>query len=462
MRRFAYFVAGALTISLIFLGHGCGKKTTEPDEVTAAEEVALGNAAMETELYDLILTELDEVERPEDLDFSGPNAHYKKALQLDPNNLDANFGAGLTEILMVTLDNSVNSVFDEWDAYIDTGSLFAPKSAIHPEKNFARGIVKRGFPTGKKDFLLPSNFLLSSISRIFYTALTDPPQIHEIQDLIDDVLLPKVDYALERLKKVTSDPGYSFIITPKMQGDLEEDALELDLTEIYLIITGLDLLKSLCSMAIAYDFDFPSYDSAGLAQVIPQDSDFLSLRSGGGSKLASAKIAFLDACDDLENAIDFLRDETDPQNNDIIKIDPDGVADEDLDSILAYIPRVRNTLLASENVTADFNGDGIDQTVAFSAKAFFDNPISNLKRDLLPGYTTKVEKDSSGWWWDKEYFWVAVIIWDANSFDQWFFPNPTVNGILPEITTDLMFKQTFGIDAGDWKKEVRFEILEDF
>jgi hypothetical protein len=134
------------------------------------------------------------------------------------------------------------------------------------------------------------------------------------------------------------------------------------------------------------------------------------------------------------------------------------VADEDLDSILTYLPRVRNTLNTSEDVTADFNGDGMDQTVAFSAKAFFDNPISNLKRDLLPGYTTRVEKDSSGWWWDKEYFWVAVIIWDANSFEQWNFPDPTFNGILPEITTDAEFKQTFGIDADDWQKEVRFEI----
>lgn len=459
MRRSAYFVAGALTISLIFLGHGCGKKTTEPDEVTAAEEVALGNAALETELYELISTELEGVERPDDLDFSGPNAHYKKALQLDPNNLDANFGAGLTEILMVTLDNSVNAVFDEWDAYIDTGSFFAPKSAIHPEKNFARGIVKRGFPTGKKDFLLPSNFLLSSISRIFYTALTDPPQIHEIQNLIDDVLLPRVDYALERLRKVASDPDYTFIITPKMQGDVDEDPLELDMTEIYLIITGLDLLKSLCSMAIAYNFDFPSYDSAGLAQVIPQDSDFLSLRSGGDSKLASAKSAFLDACDNLENAINFLRSETDDQNDDIIKIDPDGVANEDLDSILAYIPRVKNTLLSSENITADFDGDGTDETVAFSVGAFFDNPISNLKQDLLPGYTTRVERDSSGWWWDKEYFWVAVIIWEADSFDQWVFTNYTFNGILPEITTDAEFKQTFGIDPGDWEKEIRLEIF---
>jgi hypothetical protein len=459
MRKYTYLVIGVLLVSLIIFLDGCGKKTTESklDEEAAKEKIGLANAALETELYTLISTELEGVERPEDMDFSVCNSLYKEALQLDPNNLDANFGAGLTEILMVTLDNSVNSVFDEWDAYIDTASFFAPKSAMHPEKNFARGIVKRGFPTGKKDFLLPSNFLLSSISRVFYTALTDPPQIHEIQDLIDNKLLPKVDYALECLRKVASDPDYTFIITPKMLGDVDEDALELDLTEIYLIITGLDLLKSLCSMAIAYNFDFPSYDSAGLAQVISQDSDFLSLRSGGGSKLTSAKNAFLDACDNLENAINFLRGETDNQNDDIIKIDPDGVANEDLDSILTYLPRVRNTLNTSEDVTADFNGDGEDQTVAFSAKAFFDNPISNLKQDLLPGYTTRVEKDSSGWW-DKEYFWVAVIIWDANSFDQWIFPNPTFNGILPEITTDAEFKQTFGIDADDWQKEVRFEI----
>lgn len=471
--RKSFLVFKVLIVSLIIFLNGCGEKTTksEVDKDIAQEKVKLANAALEAELYTLIWTELEGVERPEDINFSVSNNLYKEALENDPDNLDANFGAGLTEILMVTLDNSVNEVFDEWDAYIDTASFFEPKSAVYTEKKFAKKIMNRGFPTGKKDFLLPSNFLLNSIISVFYTGLTNPPQIHEIQDLIDNKLLPKVDYALARLEKVAADPNYSFIITPKMQGDLEEDSLELDLTEIYLIITGLDLLKSLCNIAIAYNFDIPTYDSAGLAQVLPQNSDFLSLRPTGASNLASAKSAFLGACDNLEGAINFLRNETDNQNDDIIKIDSDGVADEDLDSILAYLPRIRNTLNTSEDVAADFNGDGMDQTVAFSVGAFFDNPINNLKQDLLPVYTARVERDSSLWWYidpwydpyyEYEYFLVPVITWNANSFDQWIFPNPTFNGILPEITSDLMFKQTFGIDAGDWEKEIRLEIFEDF
>ncbi|KPL03464.1 MAG: hypothetical protein AMJ73_06965 [candidate division Zixibacteria bacterium SM1_73] len=473
MGKSTYLVIAALMVSLIIFFGGCGKKATEskPDNGTAAEKVKEANALLEDELYTLVSTELEGVERPEDINFSLANSLYKAALELDPSNLDAHFGAGLTEILIVTLDNSVNEVFDEWDTFLDTASLFEAKSAVNSEEKFAKKIVNRGFPTGKEDFLLPSNFLVSSIFSVFYTGLTNPPQIHEIQDLIDNKLLPKVDYALVHLEKVASDTHYSFIITPEMQGDLEEDSLELDMTEIFLIITGLDLLKSFCSIAIAYNFDFPSYDSAGLAQVIPQNSDFLSMRSTGESKLASAKSAFLDACDDLENAVNFLRGETDNQNDDIIKIDSDGVADDDLDSILTYLPRIRNSFNTFEDVTADFDDDGEDETVAIAVGAFFGNPINNLKQDLLPGYTTKVERDSTLWWhvepWHEpqygyEYFLVPVIIWNANSFDQWVFPNPSFNGILPEITTDLVFKQTFGIDAVDWEKEFRLEIFEDF
>ena len=479
MRRYFYRVLAVLIVgSLIFMG-GCGKKSTksEIDKEGAVEKVKQANAALADELYTLISTELDSVERPEDIDFSSANRLYKEALGLDPDNLDANFGAGLTEILIVTLDPDVNAVFDKWDRYLDTASFFQPKTAIYSEKGFAKKIAQPGFPTGKKDFIIPSNFLLSSIFGVFYTGLTNPPQIHEVQDLIDSKLLPKVDYALVRLKKVASNPGYTFIITPKMQGDPEEDSLELDLTEIYLIITGLDLSKALCNIATSYNFDFPSYDSAGLAQVIPQNSDFLSLRPGGATKLASAKAAFLDACDNLEDAIHFLRNETDNQNNDVIKIGPDDVTNKDLDSVLAYIPRVRNTLEISEDVTADFDDDGFDETVAFAAGAFFDNPIQNLKRDLLPGYTTRVERDSSGWcysyYWNgyewicewfyvDRYFWVPILIWNANSFDQWVFPNPSFNSILPEITTDQMFKQTFGIDASDWDKETRIEIFDSW
>jgi len=56
----------------------------------------------------------------------------------------------------------------------------------------------------------------------------------------------------------------------------------------------------------------------------------------------------------------------------------------------------------------------------------------------------------------------VVVTWNADSFDQWVFPNPSFNGILPEITSDLVFKETFGIEASDWEKEFRLDIFSDF
>lgn len=464
MKKVCFAFLGLFLLALALLWSGCGKSTKPKEE--AQTKVVQANAALEAELYDLIQSDLSGVGSPSDIDFSAASALYKAALAKDPENLDANFGAGLTEFLTLSVDPEVNEVFEDWDAYLDTGNFFTPRPAVLPAKGFTKSVIGRGFPTGKKDFELPANFLAGTIATVLYRGLHGIPQVHDIQDIIDTKLLPRVDYALARLRKVTANPGYRFIVTPKMQGDENEDPLELDLTEIYLVITSLDLIKSLGNTATSYNFDIPTYNQLGLLQVTQQSSAFLGLQPSGGAKLTAAKNAFLDATLDLENAVNFLRGETDDQNDDIIKIDRT-IANEELDTVLVYTPRIRNTLnsAAGEEVGLDFNGDGIEDTVALAVGKFFDNPVSNWKAELPP-YTVQVEKDSSYFCFSPgdcfvfDYFWVVVITWNANTFSEWVLPNPTFNGILPGMT-DAEFKSLIGVDAGNWTKELRIDFLKE-
>jgi hypothetical protein len=48
---------------------------------------------------------------------------------------------------------------------------------------------------------------------------------------------------------------------------------------------------------------------------------------------------------------------------------------------------------------------------------------------------------------------IPVIRWDAESVDQWTWPDPTLHGLLPEITTNTELLETFGASAR-WTREV--------
>ena len=71
---------------------------------------------------------------------------------------------------------------------------------------------------------------------------------------------------------------------------------------------------------------------------------------------------------------------------------------------------------------------------------FFDNPVDNPK-NLLPGYELTINSVTDQY--------EICYGWDAVTFDGWTFPNPTINGLLPGITSDSL-KSLMNIEASDW------------
>ncbi|NQU04928.1 MAG: hypothetical protein HQ568_02465 [Calditrichaeota bacterium] len=54
-----------------------------------------------------------------------------------------------------------------------------------------------------------------------------------------------------------------------------------------------------------------------------------------------------------------------------------------------------------------------------------------------------------------KFMYVPKIIWEANSFNEWIFPDPTFGGLMPNMT-DARFKEIFNIDGEGWEKTVSF------
>ncbi len=49
---------------------------------------------------------------------------------------------------------------------------------------------------------------------------------------------------------------------------------------------------------------------------------------------------------------------------------------------------------------------------------------------------------------------VPVITWEAETFEQWEWPEPTLHGLLPGVGSSAELLATFGITADDWTREV--------
>ncbi len=378
------------------------------DPLAAVAMVDSAISALEDELFALSTLE---VSHPGDIDFSTSNALFKEALALDAANLDANFGAGLTELLVFSQDAEVQAVFDAWDAFLETGSAFVAEdlgsSAMSLGSLLPGALRQSPFQT------LNEKEMAYSYLNLFKLVVSDPPTIRDIQDVIEIVFLPSLDYALERFDVVDDSSTYSFIITPKMQGDLLEDPVEFDLTEVYVLEVAMNLLRSFCSVAVAYNVGPSAYDSAAVIEFLSQGSGFLSLRTpNGATQMAAAKQSLLDASSSLDNAVSFLKAETDDQSDDIITIDPADVAE--LDSITKYNAEFRDSLETGLTLTEDWDGDGPlgPEPLTFNFGSLFDNPIQDFK-SLLPAYTVTVGRDTAyeyGNWQQMDITGIVVIV----------------------------------------------------
>ena len=399
---------------------GCEKTPTNGDDddslmVEAMVDSAI--SALETEFYTFInMVENDEIEGLDNIDFTPSNALFKEALLLDAENLDANFGAGLTELLVFSQDPDVQAVFDAWEAFLDTGSAFVADTSLGSSA-MSLGLLLPGALRQSPFQTLNEKEMAYSYLNLYKLMVSDPPTIGDIQDVVESVFLPSLDYALERFDVVDDSSTYSFIITPKMQGDVQEDPVEFDLTEVYVLEVAMNLLRSFCSVAVAYNVSPSAYDSAAIVDLLKQGSGFLSLRTTGATQMGNAKQSLLDASSSLDNAISFLKAETDDQSDDII-IAPTPVTD--LDSITEYNADFRDYLENGVTLTEDWNDDGTATDLTFNFSVLFENPIQDFK-SLLPDYTVEVGRDTSyDYEWESSNIPVSAIVNLPETRDYWY------------------------------------------
>ena len=432
---------------------------------TSQRKAARAQAELERVLSDIY--DADEIDLDR-IDFSEADRLYREAIAADPSNTEAQFGAAITHLLVLAINEDVRAVQDSLNAYMG---------------NEGRGEIF----LGSLDLVATTETagrLPLMTAEMTQDAIANPLKVSDFQQTISEEIIPAIDYSLERLQIVEGDLGFTFELTPKMQGDEHEESREIDLGEAYMIDAQLRLLKAVFQVAIAYNFDF---DDNGSYESFDDDSDenilrqmkrldktgpFMTLRAPDA--MSDAKASILAAIDKIEEGLGAIRTETDDQDDDLILAeDLDDLDDEidlsDQDDFPAFFREIRtvNTALrkareileGTVEIEADFDGDAYTpkQTVIFDVGQFFDNPIADL-RTLLPYHIWHLDLLQNLNFADE------LVLTDAegNALEDsppLVFPDPSFGGVFSNISTNQQLLDLFGInDENHNQKDLLYEL----
>ena len=378
-RSFALLLVAALAAS------GCSKKSaTAPTGggTTPQQEVDAGNSALANG------------------DVAGANSHYKAALALSPTNSQANLGAGVTEIYLVQNDPDVIAILNA----LGNPSLPAPDLRSKRASFLARmGLSSR------RRYDPVSNARM--MFRAFLTLVHEPPLVSEVQTVLKSAVLPRLQYAEDRLNVIENNPNFVWVVPDSLTGFY--GPVEVDLGDVRILDAVINNIQGTVGLLVAYDFDVPSYDHVRGDSLLASGTAFGQLHSDGATQLSAARTNLITATNEVDAAVTSILAETDDQSDDLIPIDALGTA-SDVSALRAQLDQIRSTLNGPTAFDFVNRLGSPDQVTAYVGR-FFTNPLADIK-NYLPAHD------------------FDPTTHDPFLLDPITFPDPTFNGIFPGMT----------------------------
>jgi len=303
---------------------------------------------------------------------------------------------------------------DQWDDFItiepeDAESERKFRLTLIQVKDSLEGVITPSFSVQLSQFLDLGQFF------------TNPVNLREllfgggVQDILTNHILPQVDRALSNLSGV--DEGFGQTLTPE-EYPVDEN-VEVDFGDISSARAVLNAAKSLIKISTVYDMDdvdlldiFCKVDNDEFCfnDLLIDYSNFLKILLP--DTLSEAKTALNDAINKYVVASNFIRDETDAQDNDLITItdypEQEGVINISTEDEAKF----RDIVVAMQNSLSGPTEIPTDDPFTLDLTQFFDEPIS--LREYIPDFDEECE--------------VVVCT----------FPDPTFSGILPDYTQDTL------------------------
>jgi hypothetical protein len=279
---------------------------------------------------------------------------FLEAVQLDPNDTEARAFLSITR-LPALMDNSLS---------------YTPGPPIENVREFLDSL---GVDSAGRDFFhWTAKYLKDAQGKIMLPA--DVPALQEYQNFIKTGILPEVDNALSDLAGISD----SFTTILKASETGHNHDIEVDYGDVLLYRSSLYALKAFLHTFLSYDVNVNDADvivtkiksNTFNAQndILGPFPQFLNLLAGGAASVQSARSALLSAIDTYFQASEFIRNETDSQNDDLIVLDANKQADEA--DFRVNLERVKNSIINKVSVQMGNN----PMQINFSE--FFDDPVN--------------------------------------------------------------------------------------
>ena len=409
-----------LLLSLLIV-QGCSKKesTTEPPVTNPTDSKTKEQQAyslMETEMVKAINGNYNSASEFDQLKIQEVNTMFKDAVALDATNTSAQFGAAISEILAAYWDTTVNNVIKEFEA----SSLSKPLS----------GFMKNALiPTQASQMVVPIQNSAQEIAVLYKYALNDPPLISRVQTVLRDRLLPRVEYAINRLEICEGNASFRYKISGKMQGDPNLDTVSIYRTEVYLTDAIMHGLRFMINSVLIYKFDLPDYTQASIVQALQQNStSFFYINTDGHTRASNAKSDMLSVLTKFKSGIADLENISGTKSDAIIKLGAKGIKQADLDSVKKYLDKAITTFNSNVSVSlTNADSDGNDYTVNVNLANFFNNLPDNPKSAFLPTYQVTPSGKND-----------IQLKFNANTYADFNFPDATFGGLFPGMTNDVL------------------------
>jgi hypothetical protein len=390
--RWTIALALMLALTMLFSA-GCdeedggGPELILPNDTEAADEaVAAGNAILGSMLYYLVNNNPEEMT---EIDVTPAYVYYDQAIQADADHVGGHFGIGLLEVLTLTQDTETQDFIEALGTYFESGAYFLEDGNITAFAN------PGSFNQDGIAFALTAPMVMMkgmTHSTADYSASTG-----DMQAFARQKLLPRLGTAIHSLNVVAEDETFVFTVTPQMQGDMNEDPVELDLTEVHGVLAVMYSLRAMLQQFVAYDLDLGDYTGADMQEAFSQNSDFAALTGDGESRMESAQSSWLSVIQHMDAGLTFLENEADNQADDLIRMDPydEGISAEDIEEIRSSLTMAEDILTGPWEVEIT-SPQGGTETLTISLNSFFTTPVANLK-NLFPGYTVDLAIDPEAW-----------------------------------------------------------------
>ncbi len=412
MKRFIFLLSGMLILSLLF---ACEQTPTSSEE----EPVDSGKAERYVASADSVITEMmkageEDASATEMLDYYEVAAKlYQDAAVADPGNSQANFGAavfGFQSIMNHPDVKMMQDTLEDWDSnlnQLDNARYYTTQFFMHGMDGY---LVHEEYGDYSYDWYRSIDPSEAFTTLIYFVqgSLSNQNVLELVQDVVDDVLIGNLDESITYLDRVLTDEDFVYLITPEMSGD--DDAVELDLGEVYMISAVMRLSRACLTILNAYQLSVPGVTSVSdyfdMTTILPlikyqdeHDGDFLKLRST--SLLPKAKKDITDALTLIENGVNFITSETDTQLDDFIPKQDITDSDTDIDEHFSDnaadipVPLLRNatgivnfahklkSLLDGPFDVEKEDEDGGTEIITVNLSAFLNNAMVDIK-DFLP------------------------------------------------------------------------------